>query len=125
VTGVSKKSDTPVRVSWGNTSKVFSAGMLEKGINLAVEFTSNPFCEKFTKTQAEVLKKQTWESIFYKSYLSDIPAMQRDIIEVNPELSKKLNRLEPALVKRQAQYAKALAADIVPVIHTLRFEVEK
>lgn len=125
VTGVSEKSDTPVRVFWGNTSKVFSSGTLEKGINLAEEFTNNPFCEKFTKIQTEVLKKQTWETVFYKSYLSDIPAIQKDIIDVNPELSKKIDRLEPALVKRQAQYAKALAADIVPVIHTLRFEVEK
>jgi len=123
VTGAATQSN--VRVYWGGTSKVFSSTALEKGINLAEEYLDNPFGEKFKAIKAKVIEKQRWETVLYHSYLSEIPAMQKDILETNPELSEKLNRLAPALAKRQAQYAKSLASEIVPVIHTLRFEVEK
>jgi len=125
VTGAPGQSDTRVRVYWGNTNKVFSSAALEKGVNLADEYHDNPFRERFAHIQAEVLKKQTWERLFYHSYLSGLPALQKEILEVNAELADKLNRLTPALVKRQARCASSLATNIVPVIHTIRLEIDK
>jgi len=54
-----------------------------------------------------------------------MPPLQKAILEVNAELADKLNRLTPALVKRQARCASSLATNIVPVIHTIRLEIDK
>ena len=40
------------KVTWGKTSKEFSASQLKEGINLAAEFLDNPFSEAFQKVDA-------------------------------------------------------------------------
>ncbi len=39
------------KVTWGKTSKEFSAEQLSTGINLAAEFIDNPFSEPFQKVE--------------------------------------------------------------------------
>src|SRR4051812_26366951 len=45
------------KVTWGSTSKVYSAAELAKGVNLADDFEVNPFSEAFQKVDAAVLAK--------------------------------------------------------------------
>ena len=49
-------------ITWGNESRTYSSGQLEKGINLASEFTSNPFCDAFARVENTVAEKQAYET---------------------------------------------------------------
>ncbi|WP_233148281.1 SGNH/GDSL hydrolase family protein [Rhodopirellula sp. MGV] len=58
VTGVSGLAT----ITWGGASKTFSASQLREGINLAAEFTSNPFCGAFARVDDAVAEKQAYET---------------------------------------------------------------
>ena len=49
-------------VTWGETSKTYTAEQLHDGINLASEFQENPLVEPFTKIQEAVAAKQDFET---------------------------------------------------------------
>lgn len=50
------------KISWGDTSKLFAAEDLSRGINLAWEFPENPLCEVFDRIDAAVAAKQAYET---------------------------------------------------------------
>ena len=50
------------KVTWGPETKQFTAEQLHKGINLADEFLDNPFCEPFSKVEAQIRKQQNMET---------------------------------------------------------------
>ncbi|MCA9267593.1 MAG: SGNH/GDSL hydrolase family protein, partial [Planctomycetales bacterium] len=50
------------RITWGQTSQVYSAAQLAAGVNLAAEFPDNPFCESFERVSEAVGKKQAYET---------------------------------------------------------------
>ena len=50
------------RVTWGNQTKTFTSDELEHGVNLAAEFTENPFCAAFARVDAAVAAKQAFET---------------------------------------------------------------
>jgi lysophospholipase L1-like esterase len=51
-----------VRVTWGDSTQVFSSEEAEQGIRLADRFEKNPFSPYFDKLDAAVLAKQTYET---------------------------------------------------------------
>jgi len=51
----------PVRVTWGDRSLFFTREQLENGINLAAEFSDNPFCPVMRSLDAAVWEKQVYE----------------------------------------------------------------
>ena len=50
------------RVSWGDESQTFTREKLAAGINLAVEFSENPFSAAFAKVDSAIAKKQAFET---------------------------------------------------------------
>ncbi len=54
-------------VTWAGQSRTYSAGQLAKGINLAAEFTTNPFCDHFSRVDQAVAAKQAFETHQVKS----------------------------------------------------------
>jgi lysophospholipase L1-like esterase len=50
------------QVTWGGESRTFTGKQLTDGINLAVEFPSNPFNAAFAKVDAAVAAKQAYET---------------------------------------------------------------
>ena len=50
------------RVTWGETSKTYTAEELAKGVNLAADFEINPFSEAFKRVDEAVAKKQAYET---------------------------------------------------------------
>ena len=59
VTGAS----TPrLKVTWGNSFKIFRADELAKGVNLAAEFLDNPFSVPFQAVEYAVSKQQHYEA---------------------------------------------------------------
>lgn len=59
-----------IKVTWGSTSKIFLAGQLARGINLAAEFLDNPFREPFKAVERAVRKQQRQETLGARGILT-------------------------------------------------------
>jgi len=118
-------SPDKVRVTWGSTSKTFSASEAASGINLAAEYLNNPFSESFKKILASVRKKQDWETPFYRDRLCRISSLKNDIKDIDPDLAASLEQLVPALIQVHSRMSDTLSASVVPVLHTIKVEVVK
>jgi hypothetical protein len=115
---VAKNAPAPkLRVTWGKSSKVFSAAELEKGINLAAEFLENPFSEPFRKGDSRMQTQQGFERKTKR--LADSLTDWRKLM---PGLEDKFSRMENGLVERTRAEAKKSASVPVPVTHTLKIE---
>jgi|ERR1051326_872908 lysophospholipase L1-like esterase len=96
------------RLEWSNESKVFTSEQLAQGINLAAEFTSNPFCEAFSKVDSAVAAKQAYETTQIKKLFRS-PGAKIDMEGVAAESEKE-----------RAPLAEAIHAAFVPVTHTIK-----
>lgn len=98
------------RVQWGSESKVFTSEQLAEGVNLAAEFTINPFCEAFAKVDSAVAAKQAYETKQIKQLFRS-PGAKIDMEGVAAESEKERAPLE-----------EAIHAAFVPVTHTIKIE---
>lgn len=100
------------RVTWGNHSKSFSAEQLRHGINLAAEFSENPFSAAFARVDAAVAAKEAFET---KQIKQDFR-------------SREAKTDMPAVVARtEAEHARLAAAvheAFQPVTYTLKIAPE-
>ena len=95
------------RVQWGEQSKEFSAGRLLDGINLAEEFSRNPFSQAFDRVDQAVAAKQAYETEQVKSVFHG-PQGKADIEKAVAETEAKRRPL-----------ADAIHAAMVPVTHVI------
>jgi hypothetical protein len=103
-------------VTWGETSKVFAAADLAKGINLAAEFLDNPFVEPFKKVHAAVCAQQQ----------SEIPMIQKlvhGVHEQRPFDGERLKQVVASAGEKQQALQAAAARAVTPVTHTIRLEL--
>jgi len=100
------------RVTWGNSSKVFTAEQLSHGINLAVEFPANPFNEAFARVDAAVAAKQAYETKQVKQIFHGN--------EGKAEMEGAVSRTEA----ERAPLAAAILAAFAPVTHTITLTAE-
>jgi hypothetical protein len=107
-------------VTWGATTKTFSADDLAKGINLAAEFLDNPFSEPFRQVDKKVHGKQEIETQIVKFSLHQLPELAR----VLPDEEETKQRLVKKLVERLAANANALPAAVAPISHTITITEE-
>ncbi len=98
------------RVTWGETSREFTASQLIEGIQLPVEFPENPFCDAFDRVDRAVAAKQAYETTQIKKVFHG-PSSQDDFEQ----------RVAETEAVRQP-LADAIAAAAVPVQHTLLIE---
>jgi lysophospholipase L1-like esterase len=96
------------KVTWGSESRTFSAQQLERGINLAAEFESNPFCAAFAKVDAAVAAKQAYETKQIKQLFR------------SPEAKTDMEGVAAATEKEREPLAAAIEAAFVPVTHTIK-----
>ena len=99
------------KVTWGTESKTSKAAQLQRGINLAVEFPCNPFCEAFAKVDAAVAAKQAYETKQIKESFRSANA-KTDMEGVAAQTEKEREPL-----------AQAIQAAFVPVTHTIKIEL--
>ena len=107
-------------VTWGDQKKNFSAEQLAQGINLSVEFPSNPFSEAFAKVDAAVAAKQEFETKEMKTDFRPNGNLRAPIEEVITQTEKVVKDDE----KKHDQLAAAVSAAFVPVTHIIRIEAE-
>ena len=75
-------------ITWGGESRTYSSRQLEAGINLASEFTNNPFCDAFARVEEAVAAKQAYETRQVKSILHGQRGrqdMERAVVETERE----------------------------------------
>jgi lysophospholipase L1-like esterase len=97
-------------VTWGETTRVFPAKTLAKGINLAAEFPDNPFSAAFQKVDAAILKKQDFETDQIKNKFHS-PAAKADMATVVAESEA-----------QRAPLVEAVTVAFVPVTHSIKIE---
>ena len=111
-----------VKITWGNSSKEFTAAELSKGINLAAEFMENPFSEQFEKVHQAVKKQQAFETPLLKTFVVNIPAYKSLVGDRDAAMFD-------TLAQSGADKDKALhdsAASLVTAVrHTIRIEAAK
>jgi lysophospholipase L1-like esterase len=100
-----------VRVTWGESSQVFSSEEAEKGIRLADRFEKNPFSPYFDKLDAAVLAKQTYETKQVKQIFHG-EAGKKDFAQAVQDTEAERKPLADAI--RQA---------MVPVEHQIKIEL--
>jgi hypothetical protein len=125
------------RVTWGTTSKTYTAEQLARGVNLADDFAENPFSDAFKKVDSAVAAKQSYETRQIKKIFHDLVGgrVKAEDIEKDPEL-KRLAELRDAdgkldrekvvaeTEKTRAPLAVAVREAFVPVTHTIKIEAQ-
>jgi hypothetical protein len=99
-------------MTWGESSKKYSAEDLAKDINLADNYHVNPFSEAFNRVDEAVAKKQVYETRQIKQLFHG-EEDQADM-EMTAALTEKV----------RAPLAQAIQSAFKPVRHTIRIEKE-
>jgi lysophospholipase L1-like esterase len=100
-------------ITWGGTSKTYTAEELAQGINLAADFEMNPFSEAFKRVDDAVAKKQTYET-----------RQVKDLFH-GPEGQADMAMTAALTEKARAPLAAAISAAFVPVRHTIAIKAER
>ena len=106
------------KVTWGNETKEFSKEQLEKGINLAAEFSQTPFDGAFAKLNGAVGNKQNFETYMIKSIITNFRSFPAEL-KSDAETVAALQTLVKRLHARQQQLDSEARATLVPVKHTV------
>ncbi len=109
VTGTSARN---YKVTWGETTRSYTADQLARGINLADDFILNPFSEPFKKVDEAVAAKQAYETHQVKTLFHGEEG--RVDMDMTTELSEKVR---DRLVQR-------IESAFVPVTHSIRIRPE-
>jgi lysophospholipase L1-like esterase len=97
-------------VTWGDETRDYSAAQLAGGVNLAEDFTVNPFSAAFANVDVAVAEKQKYET--------------RQIKELfhGPEGNADADTTATLTEKARQPLADAIATAFVPVTHTIRIQ---
>jgi len=96
-------------ITWGGSSRTYSSSQLAEGINLAAEFTDNPFCEHFARVDEAVAEKQAFETRQVKQVFHG-PAGRQNMEQAVMETERERQPL-----------ADAVRASVRPVTHEIQF----
>ena len=106
------------KVTWGKSSKEFSAEQLSGGVNLAAEFVDNPFSEPFQQVENVIRGQQDFETPLVKSLLHNLPEYQRLL----PETTENLELIAAAGLRHDKDLMGQSSAGVKPVIHKIQIE---
>ena len=113
---VSGASTGRLKVTWGKTSKIFSADELGRGINLAAELLDNPFSEPFRVVMSAVRRKQELETQGMRG------AGQSAVRWLGPDQRSGVEKLPVGVLEKARALEPEVRAAVKPVIHTLKIE---
>ena len=87
-------------VVWGDQKKVFNKAELEKGINLAAEFISNPFSAAFNQFLEQVRSKQAFENWMIRNFFANFTTYMSEV-DKDPKLKDSLDYMQSKLREQQ------------------------
>ncbi len=106
------------KVTWGKSSKEFSAEQLSAGVNLAAEFIDNPFSEPFQQVEKAIRGQQDVETPLIKNLLHSVPEYKRLV----PETAENLELVAIAVPRREKELMAQSSAAVKPVSHKILIE---
>jgi lysophospholipase L1-like esterase len=109
------------KVTWSGETKEFTKAELEKGVNLAAEFTKTPFDGAFNSYMGAVGTKQAFETGLIKDFVTKFRTYNNDI-KADPELGEAFAKLKERLGARHAKLEADSRKALVPVKHTITVE---
>jgi hypothetical protein len=105
---VTHASATNYAVIWGSATNTYTSAQLAEGVNLAQDFSVNPFSEAFQKVDEAVAAKQDYETIQIKKIFH------------GPEGAADMTKAVADTEAARAPLEAAIGAAMVPVTHTIR-----
>ncbi len=107
------------RVTWGENSREFTKEQLASGVNLAAEFTANPFSTQFALIDAAVASKQAFET-------REVKVLFRtgDDKATMEQISAKTDQVIKASEKEHAALDAVIRAAYKPITYTLKITAE-
>jgi lysophospholipase L1-like esterase len=117
---VVKGLTTPkAKVTWGGTTKEYAAADLEKGINLASEFLTNPFVSQFNAVNGAVHAQEDQELVLSQTFMHNAPLWAQQLAPGTDDLFKQL--IAAGMKQHDTLYQQA-AALVIPITHTIKIE---
>ncbi len=101
-------------VTWGPTTKEYTADQLKAGVNLAADFIENPFSEPFNRVERAIKEKQSFENKYIKNFIRTI-ADARTTIGNDPAFDAAV----AVFAKKHAELSKIARDAFVPVTHKI------
>lgn len=99
------------QVKWGDQSKTYTAEELAVGVNLAWDYSENPFCDAFDRVDNAVAKKQAYETEqIKKAFHSREAKTDFDAVVARTEAIRQ-------------PLADAIADALLPVVHTIEIRL--
>jgi lysophospholipase L1-like esterase len=108
------------QITWGDDSKTFPAEQLAKGINLAVEFPSNPFSAAFAKVDAAVAAKQAFETREMKNLFRQTGNPHPTMAQITDHTDQVVGEAE----KEHDALVAAVQTAFVPVTHVIKIAAQ-
>jgi len=109
------------KVTWGATTKEFTAAQLAKGINLAAEFLANPFVDQFSKVNEAVRLQEAQETLLSKMFMHSAADWELNFAPGTSDSFAKI--IAAGMAQHDALFKKA-ADLVVPITHTIKIEPE-
>lgn len=115
---VVKNSPPKARITWGKESLEFTKEQLEAGVNLAAEFSENPFRDAFGAGERAIRAQQKFESEEVKTLLDAEAKGEKPL----PDENGVSVPVREYILKKDAELRAASKAAIAPVRHAIRVE---
>ena len=109
------------KVTWGGTTKEYTAAELASGVNLASDFLQNPFSDQFAKVNAAVEAQEAQETFLSKIFMHNLATGKASLAPGNDALWDQL--LDAGMKQHDLLYQKASDL-VVPITHTIKIEPE-
>ncbi|MEI8248566.1 MAG: SGNH/GDSL hydrolase family protein [Lentisphaerota bacterium] len=108
-------------VKWGDKTKQFSRTDLEKGINLAAEFTQNPFSTQFDKIFKGIKEKQEMETWMIKGLITSFRSIKTFLpdAEQDAEIQASILFWRRKLHEREAGLYLNCKKLVIPIVHRI------
>jgi lysophospholipase L1-like esterase len=107
------------KITWGTTTRQYTAADLEKGINLAADFITNPFSDQFAKVDQAVRAQEDQEDMLSKTFMHNTPEWEKNFA---PGANAAFDQVIAAgMAQHDALYQQAVSL-VVPIQHMIKIE---
>jgi lysophospholipase L1-like esterase len=105
------------KITWGNTSRQYTADELQAGINLAADFVDNPFSEPFNVVERAIREKQAWETKMIKGLINSLGSARAQIGN-----DPAFDATEAVVRREHDKLTQRVNEAVKPVTHTITIE---
>ena len=114
-------TSSKAKVTWGATTKEYTAEELAKGVNLAADFFQNPFSDQFNQVHNAVEAQQNQETLLSKMFMHNAADWKANFA---PGVDAIWDQLIAAGMKQHDALFQKAADLVVPITHTIKIEPE-